>query len=255
MSFPVPADEAARLEDLKSYEVLDTQTEASFDRITRLATRLFDVPIAVVSLVDATRQWFKSVVGLEVRETSRDVAFCAHTITTDGLMVIDDALLDSRFELNPLVRGDPKIRFYAGAPLSTPKGNKLGTLCLIDRQPRELSPSQREVLADLGMLVMHELELRRERLLAERDSRRVREVLASLPSPIVVKTGDVITYANSAFVELSGRMPNALRGSRVRDLFDGDHVHHANGSLVPVKTVETAMRWDGIESVVISFLR
>jgi len=153
----IPVNESARAASLRALHVLDTPHEERFDRLTRIARRLFDAPIALVSLVDTNRQWFKSCVGLAVSETSRDVSFCAHAILQDDIFVIPDALLDERFADNPLVVDDPHIRFYAGCPLSLPNGSTLGTLCIIDRVPRQFSDDDRAILRDLAKLAEHEL--------------------------------------------------------------------------------------------------
>lgn len=151
------ADEAGRLEALRSLGVLDTEPEERFDRLTRTARRLFDVPIALVSLVDANRQWFKSCMGLGVRETTRDISFCGHTILGDDVFVITDAWQDPRFADNPLVTGEPHIRFYAGCPLRVAGGHKLGTLCIIDSRPRSFGPDDVAALKDLAGMVQSEL--------------------------------------------------------------------------------------------------
>ena len=159
----LPQDEAARLAELHSYDVLDTPPEAAFDDLTRLASRICGTPIALVSLVDAERQWFKSRVGLEASETPRKVAFCAHAIHRPAeLFVVRDSLQDERFCDNPLVTGEPHVRFYAGAPLVEPTGRALGTLCVIDHQPRDLGPDQLELLRVLSRQVVTQLELRRK---------------------------------------------------------------------------------------------
>lgn len=152
-----PANEAARLGRLRGLNILDTLPEERFDRLTRLARRLFDVPIALVSLVDENRQWFKSAQGLDVTETSRDISFCGHTILGDGIMAIPDASLDERFHDNPLVMAEPNIRFYAGCPLILPDGNKLGTLCIIDSEARELCDYDKKLLSDLAGMAEQEL--------------------------------------------------------------------------------------------------
>lgn len=152
-----PQDEQARLEALQSLSILDTPPEERFDRLTRMAKRLFGVPIALVSLVDENRQWFKSCFGLNVSETSRDISFCGHAILGDDLFVIPDTIADVRFADNPLVLNDPHIRFYAGCPLSAPNGRKLGTLCIIDRQPRNFSTDDFDALKDLASMVEREL--------------------------------------------------------------------------------------------------
>jgi len=152
-----PTDETARLEKLNSLAILDTQPEERFDRVTRLARRIFGVPIAVVSLVDANRQWFKSNLGLDASETPREVSFCGHAILGDNIFAIEDALQDPRFSDNPLVTGGPKIRFYAGYPLRVTGNSRIGTLCLYDRRPREFSDHDRASLRDLGGMVEDEL--------------------------------------------------------------------------------------------------
>ncbi|KAM3093057.1 GAF domain-containing protein [Phormidesmis sp. 146-12] len=161
MPSPLPRDEAARLDALHHYNVLDTPSESDFDEITELAAHFCDTPIALICLVDRDRQWFKSKVGLEVSETARQVAFCAHTILQSDLLVVEDALQDSRFANNPLVTSDPKIRFYAGMPLITPQGYPIGTLCVIDRIPRQLTAEQSRFLRVLASQVITQLELRR----------------------------------------------------------------------------------------------
>jgi diguanylate cyclase (GGDEF)-like protein len=152
-----PVNEATRLEALRSLKILDTSPQERFDRLTRLAKRLFGVPIALISLVDANRQWFKSCQGLDVSETPRDVSFCGHAILGDDILMVPDALLDERFHDNPLVVGDPKIRFYAGCPLTLPNGSKIGTLCLIDVAPRTLEAADSELLRDLTRMAEQEI--------------------------------------------------------------------------------------------------
>jgi GAF domain-containing protein len=159
---PIPKDEPERVAELHSYEILDTLPEDIFDHITVLASHICQTPIAMVTLVDSDRQWFKSKVGTSAAETSRDIAFCAHAIMQDDLFVVPDAAADKRFAQNPLVLSRPKIRFYAGAPLITPNKHALGTLCVIDRVPRQLTKEQREALRALSRAVMAQMESRRE---------------------------------------------------------------------------------------------
>ncbi len=153
----LPADEQRRLKDLRDLNILDTEAEERFDRLTRLAKRVMDVPIALVSLVDENRQWFKSRVGLDACETPRDISFCGHAILRDEIFVIENALDDIRFADNPLVTGPPDIRFYAGVPLRYLSGSKLGTLCVIDRKPRRLEPEDYRSLRDLGEMAESEI--------------------------------------------------------------------------------------------------
>jgi diguanylate cyclase (GGDEF)-like protein/PAS domain S-box-containing protein len=153
--------EHERLEVLRRHQILDTVPEETFDRITRLAAKLFDVPIVLVSLVDETRQWFKSCYGLDTRETVKKISFCMHAIEQDGVMVVPDATEDARFRSNPLVTGEPFIRFYAGAPLRTSDGFKVGTLCIIDQLPHsQFTPDEEASLQDLAAMVVSELESR-----------------------------------------------------------------------------------------------
>lgn len=156
---PTPIDEIQRLRSLIALGVLDTMPEDRFDRITRIACRVFGVPIALVSLVDRDRQWFKSKQGLEACETSRQISFCGHAILQDGPLIIEDALVDARFADNPLVVGPPKIRFYAGQPVHGARGLRVGTLCIIDQQPRRLSEEDLILLADLAGMIDRELSL------------------------------------------------------------------------------------------------
>jgi len=154
-------DEASRLNALHALNLLDTQPEERFDRYTRIAAALFDVPIALVTLVDADRQWFKSCIGSDDRETSREVSFCAHALECRQMLVVPDALLDARFADNPLVTSGPRIRFYAGAPLFLRGGHCVGTLCIIDRRPRRLATDELGLLRDLAALVEQELVARK----------------------------------------------------------------------------------------------
>lgn len=141
-----PVDESARLEALRGYGILDTPPEALYEEIAKLAAHVCGVPVSAISLIDEDRQWFKAIFGMDAEESPRDDAFCAHTILEDDVMVVEDATTDRRFADNPFVLSDPRIRFYAGAPLVTSEGHALGALCVIDTQPRQLSPEQVDAL-------------------------------------------------------------------------------------------------------------
>lgn len=161
MKAPVPSNEAERLRALRLFRVLDSGSEKAFDDLTRLAAAICETPISLISLVDEERQWFKSRVGLDAAETSRDVAFCAHAILQDDVFVVGDASTDPRFAANALVTSSPSIRFYAGAPLVVGDGLSMGTLCVIDTKPRQLTDAQLDALRTLRQAVVTQLELRR----------------------------------------------------------------------------------------------
>jgi len=152
-----PRDEHTRLETLRSLKLLDTSPSERFDRLTRIARRMFGVPVSLVSLVDDNRQWFKSRQGLDATETPRDISFCGHAILGDDIFIVPDATKDNRFVDNPLVTDDPNIRFYAGVPLRVSNGSKIGTLCIIDEQPREFSEEDLELLRDLAEMAQQEI--------------------------------------------------------------------------------------------------
>lgn len=159
MRYPIPEDDLDRLSTLRSYDILDTPPEEAFDRVSKLASAFFDVPVALVNLVDENRLWVKSCVGIEVDEVPRDVAFCSHTIVQSAALVVPDMLKDDRFRDNPLVTGDPHVRFYAGVPLLL-DGHNLGTVCLLDFKPREFDDVMCQQLQDFAHIVCDQLELR-----------------------------------------------------------------------------------------------
>jgi GAF domain-containing protein len=173
--------ERERLEALGSYALMDTPPEQSFDDITQLASAICQTPIALITLVDGQRQWFKSKVGLEETETARADSFCAYTMLESGLTVVEDALQDERFAHSPLVTGDLHIRFYAGAPLLTADGHGLGSLCVIDREPRKLTAQQASALAVLGGVVIKLMEARRSEKRLAKAKAALKQISALLP--------------------------------------------------------------------------
>jgi len=221
VAIPLPT-EADRLAALERYAVLDTAPELNFDRLTRLTARIFKVPIVLVSLVDERRQWFKSCYGLDLRQTDRSMSFCAHALWADDVLVVPDATQDERFADNPLVTHEPRIRFYAGAPLITPEGLRLGTLCVIDTVSHtEFTPADQETLRELAASVMSELELR----LALADRRHTAAVNAAVlvASPDAIITLDAhgfITEWNPAAERLSGYPRAEVLGRSSQLLFN-----------------------------------
>ena len=206
MSIPIPKNETKRLKVLWQYDVLDTVPEEVFDNLTDLAAKICEAPIALISLVDEKRQWFKSKVGLSVDETARDRSFCSHAIMQNDLFIVPDAAQDPRFARNPMVTSDPKIRFYAGAPLVTPDGHALGTLCIIDKVPRELRSHQKQALRILAHHVVSQLELRRharELTQAHQNGDERRAELAKVQADIVRLRAQVS--------KLKARRPKAKR--------------------------------------------
>lgn len=161
----IPVDEEFRLQDLYSYDLLDTGSESDFDDLVELASQICQCPISLISLLDKDRQWFKARSGSEVQSTPRDVAFCSHAILQDGVMVVEDSFQDDRFFDNPLATGPMNIRFYAGAPIVSPTGHKLGTLCIIDHKPKTLTEEEERALQLLSNQVTKLLEIRKKNML------------------------------------------------------------------------------------------
>jgi two-component system, NtrC family, sensor kinase len=176
MAAPTTSNEAARVAALNRYAILDSEPEESFDDLVILAAHICQTPMAMLSLVDDHRQWFKSKFGVQVGETPRESSICAHAIQQGDLFVVPDTLQDERFRENPLVTGEPHVRFYAGAPLINEDGFALGTLCVVDREPRELDAEQKEAINALGRLALRQMELRMNlQLLKEALNDRTRE--------------------------------------------------------------------------------
>lgn len=224
---PIPANEEKRLQALYEYHILDSVSEQEYDKITALASQICQVPIAIISLVDKNRQWFKSEVGLGTKETPRDISFCQYTIMGEEVFEVPNALEDERFVENPLVTGDPHIRFYAGAPLVTPEGYNIGSLCVIDQVPKELTKEQRDALNTLAEHVIMTLELRiKNNVLTEQVNRlteekiarvtmelgRYKEALDEVLAVFIMDSQGIITYANEAICALSQYSKEELIG-------------------------------------------
>ena len=192
-SAPLPLDEKQRLEALKNYKILDTLPEQDFDDITHLAAQICGTPIALISLIDEQRQWFKSRVGLDAPETPREIAFCAHAILGEDLFEVEDSSKDERFHDNPLFTDDPHVQFYAGAPLITPEGYKIGTLCVIDNHPRDLTIKQKESLRALSRQVINQVELRLAKSRADQANYSKSRFLANMSHEIRTPMNAVIS--------------------------------------------------------------
>lgn len=235
LSAPLPPDEAERLQALREYAVLDTMGDTAFDDLTALASHICGVPIALVSLIDEKRQWFLSRHGLDATETPRDYAFCAHAILGPGPFVVPDAHADVRFADNPLVQGDPHVRFYAGTPLVTPRGQALGTLCVIDHEARTLTADQFRSLETLGRQVVAHLELRKASMRIRASEARFRSMAMSMQTGIILQdTNSKIVWSNQAARDLLGVTVDQLEG---RTSFDPTwQVIHEDGSDFPGHT-------------------
>ncbi len=270
----LPEDEALRQQALDGLALVDTLPEARFDRLTRLAASVFDVPIALISLVDQDRQWFKSCQGLDVRETPRDISFCGHAILEDRCLVVEDAAGDPRFADNPLVTGEPRLRFYAGRPITAPGGQRIGTLCVIDRRPRRFEARDRLLLDQLAALVEHEL--------CNRDRDRLhRDILDAAPDAVFMVGAEgaeegKILWANAMAHAMHGVPEGSLIGQPIATLneaetaamvperldrlrageivrFTGHHLH-ADGSSFPVEVSARRVLFEG-RPVVLGFDR
>jgi PAS domain S-box-containing protein len=237
MNFPLPPNEEGRLRELAEYQILDTPREEAFDRLVRLATRIFDVPIALITLLDRDRQWFKACYGVDVTETSREVSFCTHAILSDEVMVVPDMTQDPRFADSPLVTGHFNIRFYAGAPLLSRAGYALGTICLLDTKPREFDEQNSFTLVDMAAMVVDELELRKTtNLLQEEVAKRERiaETLVRREAhsrSLIENTQDILTildyqgriiFESPSVTRILGYQVGEIEGKRAFDLIHPD---------------------------------
>ena len=238
-SAPIPENEKERLAELLSYDILDTEAEKLFDDLTALASQICGTPIALISLIDPDRQWFKSRVGLDAEETSRDIAFCSHAILQQKVFEVPDATKDERFRDNPLVTGSPDIRFYAGAPLITPSGYPIGTLCAIDRKPNKLTEEQKKALETLGQSVVAHLELRRKNRELERTSQFKSDFLSYVSHEIRTPLNAINTFSN--LLESEARklsLPSQFSSSLSHINKSGERLLEIVNSVLDIKQIE-----------------
>lgn len=202
-NYPLPENETERLQQLEALDIMDSLEEDAFDRITRMAMRTLKTPIALITLLDDQRQWFKSKIGIDVSQTPREHAFCTHAICNDEIMEVEDATKDERFANNPLVLGDPEIRFYAGAPLHFKDAFNLGTLCIIDTKPRQLNDEERTMLRDLAGIVSEQLEARQTAQRAQKTEKRLIDAVDAIPDGFIIfDKDDKLVMSNQRYKEM-----------------------------------------------------
>jgi signal transduction histidine kinase len=244
---PLPKDENNRIQNLNSYQIVDTDFEEDYDEIAKLASFICNTPIALISLIDSDRQWFKSKVGLDVRETSRDYAFCSHAILNkNDILIVRDALEDDRFRDNPLVLDTPNIRFYAGAPLISKDGFSLGTICAIDKIPRDLSEDQLNALKVLSKHVIKLLELKKSYYLIQKYSSELSELNSSKDKFLSILSHDIKSPFISilGFSEILNTEMDDLTKEETKDMVEKIY----STSKDTYKFIENLLHWSLLES-------
>ena len=223
--YPIPVNEEGRLKALASYNVFNTAKEKDFDALTALASAICDVPISLITFIDGERQVFKSHHGTDITETPRSIAFCAHTLVANNVMIVPDAALDTRFNENPLVTGPTQVSFYTGVPLINEDGYALGTLCVIDQKARKLSDMQIQALETLAGQLMDKLELRRKTRLLEQREQRFRNMVKTAKVGMTILQGEdlIVEIANVPMLTIWGRTEAQVIGRRLLDIFPELH--------------------------------
>ncbi len=263
MAIPIPSNDEERLHALRSYDILDTEPEEIFDYFTDLAAAYLDTPIALISLVDESRQWFKSRQGIDAEETPRELSFCAHAIMENDVFIVGDATKDDRFSTNPLVTENPNIRFYAGAPLIDKNGFRLGTLCAIDSKPREISEREERVLKKLAALVIEQFEARRTNILLQDQQKELEIAKRAAEDANRAKTDflsamshELRTPMNAilGFGQLLGQMPGETLSEKQTDytqqiLNSGQHLLELIDQVLELSKIEADRISLSLESV------
>ncbi|MDP5029970.1 GAF domain-containing hybrid sensor histidine kinase/response regulator [Paraglaciecola sp.] len=241
-SAPLTKNETARLQALYDYDILDTEAEKVFDDLTLLASEICNTPIALISLVDPNRQWFKSTIGIDATETPRDIAFCAHAIHQEQIFQVEDTLLDERFFDNPLVTEGPKIRFYAGTPLVTPQGHAVGTLCAIDSKPHRLNSTQINALEILGRNVISQMELRKKiRVLKEIDKNKT-NFLSSMSHELRTPMNAIIGFSRLLLDDAANRGATDQSVEYLKHIdYSGKRLLGVINSILDINKIEAGM--------------
>lgn len=239
ISAPLPPDERERLEALYAYDILDTEAEKVFDDLALLASEICETPIALISLVDPNRQWFKAKVGIDAEQTSRDIAFCAHAIHHTEVFEVSDTLKDKRFVDNPLVTSDPNIRFYAGAQLMTPDGHAIGTLCAIDSKPHQLNEQQRNALEILGREVISQMELRCKVKQLEKASQHKSDFLSNISHELRTPLNAIVNFSRLMLSDVKQQpAPNKLSEYATYIDAAGKHLLNLVNSVLDMSKIE-----------------
>jgi signal transduction histidine kinase/CheY-like chemotaxis protein len=247
---PPTPNEKARLKTLFDYDVLDTEAEKIFDDLTQLAAQTCNTPITLISLIDSNRQWFKSKVGLDTEETSRDIAFCAHAIHQKGIFEVEDTLLDKRFFDNPLVTSTPNIRFYAGTPLISPDGHAIGTLCVIDKKPNKLTQDQRQALEVLGRSVMSQMELRKKIKELKLANEHKTEFLSNMSHELRTPLNAIIGFSHLMLGEIKHHTLPAKFSEYIGHIdYSGRRLLSVVNSVIDLNKIEAGMMQVQIEVV------
>jgi signal transduction histidine kinase/ActR/RegA family two-component response regulator len=249
---PPTADEATRLKVLYDYDVLDSETEKIFDDLTQLAAQICQTPITLISLIDPSRQWFKSKVGLDAAETSRDIAFCAHAIHQKKIFEVEDTLQDKRFFDNPLVTSAPNIRFYAGTPLVSPDGHAIGTLCVIDDKPNKLTQDQRQALEVLGRSVISQMELRKKIKQLKQANQHKTEFLSNMSHELRTPLNAIIGFSRLMLDDLKQDAIPVKFSEYIGHIdYSGRRLLSVVNSVIDLNKIEAGMMQVHIEAICI----